>query len=128
MENLPIPRVRRASDEALVLRRVQILNVRQDHGRGLPLVGGILATANGGNVGGDPGVDYQIFFAGMFVDLDTADDEEAMAAVQFFRQSTKFGVEGREGKSSGRDVPKREVQRCEDRRLLVRYTHRHPKL
>ena len=128
MENLLIPRVRRASNEALVLRRIQILNVRQDHGRRLPLVGGILATANRGNVGGDPGVDYQVFFAGMFVDLDAADDEEAMAAVQFFRQSTKFGVEGREGKGTGRGVPKREVQRCKDRKVLIRYTHRHPNL
>jgi hypothetical protein len=82
---LLVGRVRRAPDNAVRIRAAEILDVREDDvcRRAIELV--VLTAALGGDVRGDARVDDDVFLSGVLFNLDAADDEEAVAAVQLVR-------------------------------------------
>lgn len=85
VKDLLVGRVRRTSDDAVRISAAEILDVREDDVCGLAVEFVILTAALGGDMRGDSRVDDDVLFPRVLFDLDAADDEEAVAAVQLVR-------------------------------------------
>lgn len=81
MEHLLIRCIGRASDGAIISGAAEVFDVCEHHiCRGV-VVFVVLSASLSGYVGGYTGVDDDIFFARVFVDLEAADDEESVSAM-----------------------------------------------
>lgn len=86
MEDLFIGRIGGRTDLLPLSRAGEILDMR-NHGRSAVGQSGILlASADTPDVRGDSGVDDDIVFAGVIIDTQTSENDEATASVDFLRQ------------------------------------------
>lgn len=81
MEHLLIRCISGTSDNAVVNRAAEVFDVGEHHVCRGAVVFVVLPASLSGYVGGYTGVNDDIFFARVFVDLEAAEDEESMSAV-----------------------------------------------
>lgn len=85
VKDLLVGRIRWASNDAVRISAAEIFDVREDDVCRLAVVFVVLTAALGGDVRGNARVDDDVLFPRVLFDLDAADDEEAVAAVQLVR-------------------------------------------
>ena len=113
VEHLLIGRVGRGADALPVpLVAAEVLDVVQhDVGRlAVELV--VLAPAQRRDVRRDAGVDDEVFFPGVLVDGEAAEDLEAVAEVEFPGDGAQFRVQGGQGEGVLADVADGFVECC----------------
>lgn len=81
MEHLLIRCISGTSDNAVVNRAAEVFDVGEHHVCRGAVVFVVLPASLSGYVGGYTGVNDDVFFSRVFVDLEAAEDEESVSAV-----------------------------------------------
>lgn len=85
--------------------------MRQDQRSAIREAGVFLPAANTSDVGRDSRVDDDVFFSGVVLHAEAAEDEEAPAEMKVFRECPEDGAETREREGYFVDVSQGEFER-----------------